>query len=208
MKLVGTKVMGGIAAFAGAFIIAAAVLAPISGAQAEPRKLKPDLTHASVHFFIKHGGFSSVIGQFRAIEVSEFVFDPNNVANSKVKASVETASLDSNHAYRDNYTRSQTFLNVIKFPKATFESTKVTKTGANTGTMEGNLTIAGVTKPVTFNVTYNKGGKHLSGKYMIDGFTARGTIKRSDFGIKAFIPWVADELEILIQLEGNWTPKG
>ena len=53
----------------------------------------------------------------------------------------------------------------------------------------GDLTINGVTKPVTLNVTYNKGGKHLSGKYMIDGFSATGSLKRSDFGMKAFIPW-------------------
>jgi len=65
----------------------------------------------------------------------------------------------------------------------------------------------GVTKPVTFDVTYNKGGDHLSGKYKIDGFSAQTTIKRSDFGIDAFIPWISDEMEILIQVEGHHSKK-
>ena len=163
---------------------------------------KVDLGHTSVHFMIWHGGFSRVIGQFRSIDV-ELTFDKDDVSNSKVKAEIDAASLDSNHYFRDNYTRSETFLNVIKNPKITFVSTKVWKTGDNTGKMTGDLTLRGVTKPVTLDITYNKGGKHLSGKYMIEGFTARGTIKRSEFGMDAFIPWVADEVEILIQLEGN-----
>ena len=69
--------------------------------------------------------------------------------------------------------------------------------------MTGDMTIKDVTKPVTFDVVYNKGGKHIRGKYMIDGFTARGKIKRSDFGVKAFIPWVGDEIDITIMLEAH-----
>lgn len=175
---------------------------------AEPRKLDVDLTHTSVHWMIGHGGFSKVIGQFRKIDMVEIVFDPDDVSKSSVKASVEAASLDSNHYYRDNYTRSEAFLNAREFKDITFESTEIKKTGDNTGMMTGNLTMHGVTKPVTFEVMWNKTGDHLSGKYKIDGFSAQGTIKRSDFGIDAFIPWVADEVEILIQAEGHHGKQG
>src|SRR5918996_3198258 len=175
---------------------AALALAGTPPAAAEPRELGVDIAHTAVFWKISHGGFSQVIGQFRKIDLVEITFDPDNVANSKVRASIEAASLDSNHYYRDNFTRSDQFLNAREFKDITFESTEIRQTGENTGTMTGDLTLHGVTRPVTFDVTYNKTGEHLSGNYLIDGFSAQTTIKRSDFGIDAFIPWVGDEVEI------------
>jgi polyisoprenoid-binding protein YceI len=187
----------------------AAVLA-LSGAApatAEPRELAVDIAHTAVFWKISHGGFTHVLGQFRKIDLVEITFDPEDVANSKVKASIEAASLDSNHYYRDNFTRSEQFLNAREFKDITFVSTEVEQTGENTGTMTGDLTLRGVTKPVTFDVTYNKTGEHLSGNYLIDGFSAATTIKRSEFGIDAFIPWVGDEVEIMIEIEGHHGQK-
>lgn len=181
---------------------AALALLGTSPATAEPRELEVDLAHTAVFWKISHGGFSNVMGQFRKIDLVEITFDPENVANSKVRASIEAASLDSNHYYRDNFTRSEQFLNAREFKDITFESTAIAQTGANTGTMTGDLTLRGVTKPVTFDVTYNKTGEHLSGNYLLDGFSAATTIKRTEFGIDAFIPWVGDEVEILIEVEG------
>jgi polyisoprenoid-binding protein YceI len=186
--------------------IAAAILGLGLGfatpSSAEPRKLEADLSHATVGWSIGHGGFSTVHGIFRNITKAEITFDPDNVANSSVVAAVEAASLDSNHYYRDNFTRSDKFLDVIKFNEISFVSTKIEKTGDNTGTMTGDLTLHGVTKPVTFNVTFNKTGDHLSGKYKIDGFSATATIHRSDFDVKAFLPWVAEDINITIDIEG------
>ena len=186
---------------------AALALAGTPPAAAEPRELDVDIAHTAVFWKISHGGFSQVIGQFRKIDLVEITFDPDNVANSKVRASIEAASLDSNHYYRDNFTRSDQFLNAREFKDITFESTEIRQTGENTGTMTGDLTLQGVTRPVTFDVTYNKTGEHLSGNYLIDGFSAQTTIKRSDFGIDAFIPWVGDEVEILIEVEGHHGKK-
>jgi polyisoprenoid-binding protein YceI len=187
----------------GGVALALALTSMSSALRAEPRTLNVDLTHTSINWVIGHGGFSKVPYQFRKIDKFELVFDPDEVSNSKVSVSVEAASLDSNHFYRDNFTRSEVFLDARKFKDITFESTKISKTGDNTGTMTGDMTIKDVTKPVTFDVVFNKSGKHLSGKYMIDGFTATGTIKRSDFGVKAFLPWVGDEIEITIMAEGH-----
>lgn len=184
--------------------LALALLAPAPAAFAEPRELKVDLTHTSVNWFIGHGGFSMVIGQFRAINEVKVVFDPEDVSKSSVSAVIDAASLDSNHYFRDNYIRSDTFLDVRQFPTITFTSTEIAATGEKTGTMTGDLTLRGVTKPVTFDVTWNGSGPHLSGKYQIDGFTATTKVNRQDFGISAFSPWVADEVEILIQIEGNY----
>lgn len=181
---------------------AALALAGMSPAAAEPRELDVDLAHTAVFWKVSHGGFSTVTGQFRKIDLVEITFDPDDVANSKIKASIEAASLDSNHYYRDDFTRSDQFLNAREFKDITFESTAIAETGANTGTMTGDLTLRGVTRPVTFEVTYNKTGEHLSGNYLLDGFSAATTIMRSDFGIDAFIPWVGDEVEILIEVEG------
>jgi polyisoprenoid-binding protein YceI len=195
LKSVGTRV--GIAMATLGLGIALA-----SPSSAEPRVLEADLNHATVSWSISHGGFSAIRGIFRNITKVEITFDPDDVANSSVVAAVETASLDSNHAYRDNFVRSDKFLDVIQFNEISFVSTKIEKTGDNTGTMTGDLTLHGVTKPVTFNVTYNKTGDHLSGKFKIDGFTATTRIIRSDFDVKAFIPWVADEVDIIIDIEG------
>lgn len=184
-------------AVAGAFGLA--LLLPFAGAQAQERRV--DLDHVSIHWSIGHGGFTKVTGQFRQINKATLDFNREDVSKSKVSVEIEAASLDSNHHFRDNWARSEASLNVWKFRTITFESTKIEKTGDNTGSMTGNVTMHGVTHPVTMNVVYNKGGKHLSGKYSIDGFTATGMLKRSDFGMKAFIPWVGDEIEFVIQFE-------
>jgi polyisoprenoid-binding protein YceI len=184
-------------------VLGLALALPCAAAQSAPREQKVDIEHVSVNWMIGHGGFTKVVGQFRQINRASFVFDREDVSKSKVSVEIEAASLDSNHHYRDNWARSEACLDVWKFRTITFESTKIEKTGDNKGTMTGNLTMHGVTQPITMNVTYNKGGKHLSGKYSIDGFAATGMLKRSDFGMKAFIPWIGDEIEFMIQFEAQ-----
>ncbi|MCC6000360.1 MAG: polyisoprenoid-binding protein [Pararhodobacter sp.] len=176
---------------------------PAGMARAEAPELDVDLSHTSVHFFIGHGGVSRVIGQFRQINEVTLAFDREDVSTSRVTAEIEAASLDSNHYYRDNYTRSATFLDVINHPTITFTSTEVAQTGENTGTMTGDLTLRGETREVTFDVTFNGTVPHLSGRYQIDGFEARTVFDRRDFGIDAFSPWVGNEVEILIQIEAT-----
>lgn len=183
--------------------LALALSGATTGAQADPMKQEVDLSHTSVHWSIGHGGFSKVTGQFREIESVEFTFDRDDVSKSSVKVVINAASIESNHFFRDNWIRSAASMNVWKFGKITFESTEIKKTGDMKGTMTGNLTLHGETKPITMEVTYNKAGKHLSGKFMIDGFTARGTLKRSDFGMTAFAPWIGDEIDFVIQMEAH-----
>jgi polyisoprenoid-binding protein YceI len=192
-----------VTAIAGFGVTLGLALLPAGTLRAAPLKQTVDLSHVSIVWSIGHGGFTKVMGQFRQINSAEFTFDRQDVSKSSVKVDIEAASLDSNHYFRDNWARSEACLNVWKFPKILFSSTKIEKTGDNKGRMTGDLTMHGVTKPVTMEVTYNKGGKHLSGKYSIDGFTATGMLKRSDFDMKAFIPWIGDEIEFVIQFEAQ-----
>jgi polyisoprenoid-binding protein YceI len=178
-------------------------LLPSAAAQAAPLKQDVDLDHVSVLWSVSHGGFTRVAGQFRQVNKVDFIFDRDDVSKSAVTVEVEAASLDTNHGYRDNWARSEAELNVWKFRTIKFESTQIEKTGENTGKMTGNLTMHGETHPITMDVTYNKSGRHLSGKYSLDGFTARGMLKRSDFGMKTFTPWVGDEMDFVIQLEAK-----
>ena len=178
-----------------------ATLLPATAAQAEPRKQEVDLDHTTVFFTVSHGGFTKVMYQFRKINKVDFTFVPSDVSKSGMKVEIEAASLDSNHPFRDNWARSESELNVWKFRTITFDSTTIEKTGDNVGRLSGNLTMHGVTQPITMNVTYNKSGKHVSGKYSIDGFSAQGKLKLSDFGLKAFTPWIGEDIEFTIELE-------
>ncbi len=174
-----------------------------AAASAEPRKQEVDLDHTTIFFTVSHGGFTKVVYQFRKINKLDFIFDRSDVSKSTVKVEIEAASLDSNHAFRDNWARSESELNVWKFRTITFESTTIEKTGDNVGRMTGNLTMHGATKPIVMNVSYTKSGKHVSGKYSIDGFSAQGKLKRSDFELKAFTPWIGEEIEFTIELEAQ-----
>jgi polyisoprenoid-binding protein YceI len=178
-----------------------AMLLPSTDARGEPRKQEIDLDHTTIFWTVSHGGFTKVMYQFRKINKVDFAFDPSDVSKSSVKVEIEAASLDSNHPYRDNWARSEAELNVWKFRTITFESAKIEKTGDNTGRMTGNLTMHGVTQPITMNVIYNKGGMHVSKKFSIDGFSAQGKFKRSEFELKSFTPWISDEIEFTIQFE-------
>jgi polyisoprenoid-binding protein YceI len=159
-----------------------------------------DRGHTSVHFTVWHGGVSPTIYQFREINKVEFKFDPKDPSKSKIALVINAASLDSNHHFRDNWARSAAELNVWKNPVITFTSTKVEKTGDAKGKVTGDLTLHGVTKPITAEIAYRK-TKHFSGKYMVHGFVAKGSFKRTDFGLKAFIPWIGDKIDFTVILE-------
>ena len=174
-------------------------------AKAEMAKPFVDRGHTSIHFHVTHGGFTPTIYQFRQIDKVEFAFDPKDPTKSKVAFVIDAASLDSNHYFRDNWARSAAELNVWKFPKITFTSTKIEKTGANSGKVTGNLTMHGVTKEITANIAYHT-GRHFNGKVTVHGFTATGALKRSDFGLKAFtkvgkLNWIGDDIHFTVLLE-------
>ncbi len=140
-----------------------------------------DPTHTSVEFVVTHMMFTKVRGKFETLE-GTINYDPNNVANSSVNVTINAASINTGAADRDNHLRSADFLNVEKFPTLTFVSTSVTPKGDNQATITGDLTIAGVTRSVSFDATFEGTGKNPWGK-TVAGFSATTKINREDFGL-------------------------
>jgi polyisoprenoid-binding protein YceI len=159
-----------------------------------------DKKHGSVTAKVMHMGVSLYMVRFNSFEGS-FTYDKAHPEASKVQASVDTGSLDVNADYGAKF--AEEFLDAPKSPKMTFVSTAITPGPGNTGTMSGNLTLRGVTKPVTFNVTFNGVGKNpLPPFRTITGFTAVTTIKRSDFGSDFLNNGiVGDDVAITIETE-------
>ncbi len=182
-----------------AFALAGA-LAVAHTAAAAPEGYDFDKRHTSILFFINHLGFSYVQGEFHDYD-GEVVFDPDDVANSRVRVAIKTASVDTDVDKLDDHLRNQDFFHVDKFPAMTFVSTKVEKTGENTGRVTGDLTLLGVTRPVTMEVRLNKAGEHPVYKKWAAGFSATATFKRSEFGMTYGVPMIGDEVRVVIETE-------
>ncbi|MBS7664369.1 YceI family protein [Pseudomonas lalucatii] len=156
--------------------------------------------HAFVNFKISHLGYSWLYGTFKEFE-GQFSYDEKNPQASKVKVSLDTASVDTNHAERDKHLRSDDFLSVGKHPQATFESTAVKSTGAGTADITGNLSLNGVTKPVVIAATFIGEGEDPWGGYRA-GFSGSTKLKLKDFGITMDLGPASEEVELTISVEG------
>lgn len=156
--------------------------------------------HAFVQFKISHLGFSWLYGRFNQFE-GTFNWDKDKPAASSINMKVNTKSLDSNHAERDKHLRDKDFLNVSKFPEARFESTKIVPNGKDKATVTGNLTLFGVTKPITLDAVFIGEGKDPWGGYRA-GFEARTTFKPGDFGMPGKSNIEKSDLELVISVEG------
>lgn len=183
----------------GASLIAATLATPVV-TQAAPADYEIDMAHTFVLFDVNHLGFSNMPGRFAEFS-GELSFDDENIENSKVSIAINTASIDTFHAKRDEHLRSPDFFNAAEFPEMTFTSNGIKKTGENTAKLSGDLTLLGVTKPVELDLTLNKAGAHPFNKKTVAGFTAIGTIKRSDFGMKYGVPNIGDEITMRLELE-------
>jgi polyisoprenoid-binding protein YceI len=173
-------------------------------AQADPVPFKFDKGHADISFSVSHLGFSMVRGGFREFD-GELTLDRANPEASKVSATIYTYSVDSGLEARDKHLRTADFFNVVKFPTMTFVSNTVKPNGRdkNKADITGDLTLLGVTKPVTLSVTLNKLDANPRTNAMTAGFTATGKIKRSDFGMSFGAPALGDEIQITINIEAT-----
>ena len=177
-----------------------AVVALSTPAQAVPDKYEFDKTHTHILFFISHLGFSNTVGRIKDYD-GYFTFDEKEPEKSIVDVTLKPASVDTSVAKLDEELQGEKFFNIAKFPEMKFKSTSVKVTGKNTGDVIGDMTILGVTKPVTLHVTYNKSGIHPFTNEYVSGFTADAMLKRSDFGMDSFIPAVGDEVRIHLEVE-------
>ena len=157
--------------------------------------------HANIQFRVKHLGFSWLYGRFNQFD-GTFEYDPEAIEKSWIRVQIDMSSLDSNHAERDKHLRSADFLNTDEFPTATFLSTKVTDLGDGNATIAGELTLHGVTRPVTLEARYIGGGDDPWGGYR-QGFHATTTIQPADYGINmAVLGPASQDVELDLAVEG------
>jgi polyisoprenoid-binding protein YceI len=157
--------------------------------------VEPD--HTRILFSVLHLGFTHYFGDFTGAS-GKLSIDPKNIGAAGVQVSFPTASVSTTNAKLDGELKSGQWLDAGADPTISFVSTAVTQTGPNSATIAGNLTLHGVTHPVTLNATFNGAGTNpLSHKFTV-GFDAVGHLNRSDFGVKAYVPLISDNVDIII----------
>ena len=174
--------------------------APTIEAQSGTYKLDP--THTIVLAQWNHMGFSNPSLNF-ANGHGQLVYDAANPSASSVQVTFPLSGIASFTPDFDSHLASGDFFDSAKFPEATFKSTSVAANGTNKFTVVGDLTIKGITKPVTLDVTLNGAGAHPMTKAQTIGFDATGTVKRSDWGLDYAAPAVSDEVTLRITTEAS-----
>ena len=181
-------------------LVAVALTAP---ALAEPHRYELDPEHTTVAFLIDHVGYAAVLGVFGEVE-GGFVYDLDTQALSDLEVRVGTASLDTFHEARDAHVRGGDFLDTEAHPVMTFTAGGGTPSGEDAGTVTGDLTLLGETRPLTLDVTLNKAGEYPfgHGRFVL-GITARGALDRSAFGMTYGVAdgLVGDEVRLIIETE-------
>ncbi|MFT4248151.1 MAG: YceI family protein, partial [Pseudomonas sp.] len=160
-----------------------------------------DPTHTDVLAQWSHFGFSRPSAHF-GIGEGKLVYDADDVTKSSVEVTLPVTALDSFVSKLDEHLKGADFFDAAKFPNAVFKSTEVKAAGPNQFDVTGELTIKDQSKPVTLHVTLNGAGEHPMLKKQAIGFSAVGTIKRSDFGVGKFAPNVSDDVQLSITTEG------
>lgn len=159
-----------------------------------------DKSHTDIRFMVDHFGYSTITGDFHEFD-GRLLLDEDNLANSSIEVTIDLRSLDSGWEDRDEHFKSEDFLEVSEYPRATFASTSITADGEERYEVDGELTMHGITRPVTLDVEVNKIGTHpLTGARTI-GFDATTSIKRSEFDAGMHAPAVSDEVTIHITSE-------
>ena len=155
--------------------------------------------HASINFKIQHLGYSWLTGRFNDFS-GTFNYDKDNVAASKINVTIDTSSIDSNHAERDKHLRSDDFLNVADHPQAIFESTKFIEKDNGKLDIEGKLTLNGVTQNIVIDAIKIAEGERKN-KYLA-GFTGTTELVLKDFNIKKSLGPTSTSVFMELHIEG------
>jgi polyisoprenoid-binding protein YceI len=197
------KSIAGAAGAAALFILPTGVLAqgmPMPSTDPSsvlPGAYKLESSHARIVWRVSHMAFSEWYGDF-AGATGTAVFDPKAPSVSSVDISIPTASVTTTNAILDGELKSPAWFGADAYPTITFKSTTVVPTGPGTADVIGALTFHGVTKPVTLKVKFRAAGFNGMTKRFTAGFDATAAIKRSDFGVKTYVPMIGDDVEINI----------
>jgi len=179
------------------FLMTAAFALPATAADS----YTVDPAHTFPNFEINHLGFSTMHGRFGAT-TGKITLDTAAKSGS-IDITIDATSIDTGHAKRDTHLKSDEFFNVAKFPTLAYKSSKLKFNGDKLSGADGELTMLGVTKPVSLAVTAFNCGPHPMNKKPMCGANATATIKRSDFGLSTYVPAVGDEVKITIEVEAG-----
>jgi len=166
-----------------------------------------DPAHTYPQFEIHHLSFSTLHGQFNHTEGKITMDREKNLGS--VDATIDVKSLDTGFAKRDEDLLAAPFFDAAQFPAMTYKSTKVTYQGKDKATVQGDFTLHGVTRPLILHVTRISCGMNPIMKKNVCGFDAWGEIRRSDFGMKTYVPIIPDQVKIVINsdaVEESTTP--
>jgi polyisoprenoid-binding protein YceI len=188
-------------------ILAAALAALPASAQAQVANAAPsavqagdytvDASHTRTQFTVSHMGFSDWYGDFTGT-TGTLSLDPKAVGKAKVDITIPVASVATTNATLDGELKSAAWFDAEKFPTIRFTSTKVVQTGARTALISGDLTFHGVTKPVVLKASFNASGVNPLNKAYTIGFNATTELRRSEFGVKTYVPLIGDTVELRI----------
>lgn len=172
---------------------------------AEPARYELDPEHTTIAFFVEHVGYAKTLGQFLRAR-GGYTFDAATASLSALNVAVETESVDTHHEARDRHLRSGDFLDSAAHPTMTFSADGAQRTGERTFVVTGELTLLGTTRPLTLHATLNKSAPYPIGdRADVMGLSARGSLKRSEFGMTYGVAdnLVGDDVEIVIEIEAR-----
>jgi polyisoprenoid-binding protein YceI len=184
-------------------LVASSSVFAADGARAAAEEYDIDASHSGVVFGWNHFGFSNPTARFDKIEGS-VLLDKADLTKSSISVALPLEGLDTGVTKLDEELKGPNFLDQAKYPTITFKSTRVEKTGENRLNITGDLTVHGVTKPVTLDAKVNRIGIfEIPGviRAQAAGFDAATVIKRSDFGVTKYVPYVSDEIPVHITLD-------
>ena len=172
----------------------------------DPTQVRPgayvlDPAHGKITWSLSHLGYSTYYGQITDV-AGQAVLDPKEPAKSRLSVTVGIDSVSGLNPKLDAHLKTPDFFDTQKFPTATFTATAVEPTSPTTARILGDLTLKGVTKPIALDATFNQAGISPVDKKYTVGFDGRAVIKRSEFGINAFLPILGDE--VTLRLEGEF----
>lgn len=159
-----------------------------------------DKTHGYITFSYSHLGFSNPHVGFDSFEV-DLNLDSENPENSTVNVLIDATSVNSRVENFNGHLNGGNFFDTANYPTITFNSTKIVATGENTFDVTGDLTIKGITKPVTLAATINKAAMHPMRKVPTVGVSAMAKVSRSEWGLDRAVPNVGDEVTIWVEVE-------
>ncbi len=172
-----------------------------AGPQVRSGSYQLDKSHAKIHWSVWHFGFSEYTGEFTDFD-ARLSLDGARPERSRLDVTVATPSIATHNEALETHLKSADFFDVANHPRATFTSTAINRTGANSAEVTGNFTLLGQARPLTLSVTFNKAGDNMAGVYTA-GFSATGVVRRSDYGMTYGVPGLGDEISLRISGEFN-----